>query len=620
MKFFVLRSLGIFVFSLWLAPANAACLCGSTCNLTLNGPITLTSDVSYTACETITIGSGITVGELTKLTLNAGLGVNLSPVFSAEKTSQLSVIINPDLACDGDSDSDGINQCMDCNDNDPAVYPGAPDIPDAAYIDNNCDGIDGDIDQAVFVSSLNGMDTNNCGLIDSPCLTIAKGIEQANLMSMPSVFVEEGSYNEVINLANGISIYGAFDGNWNRPASSDTIITGGLYNQDNSYTVFHARNVTSTLTDLVLIAPDASGVDFNGGRSSYGINAVDSALTLARLSIEQGDGADGSAGTAGTNASQPPPLAAFNGENAGFLNTYCNDSRRGAGGGKAINAACLSDTQGGDGGDGGLMDRDCSPFSGNSSATLGRIGNNADGNGGVGGSRGSTCKGSRPGAGTNGNSIDGLGGISGKNFGAIINNHWYALSGHSGSLGTHGTGGGGGGGSGGCDLGIDDFGAGGGGGGAGGCRAVSAGSGGIGGGGSFGIFSVGGSLNINDVNFIRGNGGKGGNGGAGALGQPGGLGGSGGLASSDTNPGGNGGNGERGGHSGGGGGGSGGNSFCVYTYLTAVSTSDYTCSGGFAGFGGSGGAGEVGNTLGYSGDNGVIDTISVCNTPQSCNN
>src|SRR4051812_41276471 len=53
----------------------------------------------------------------------------------------------------GDADSDGTPDGSDCQPLNPAVAPGKTDKPDLAFEDTNCDGIDGDIAHAVFVST-----------------------------------------------------------------------------------------------------------------------------------------------------------------------------------------------------------------------------------------------------------------------------------------------------------------------------------------------------------------------------------------------------------------------------------------------------------------------------------
>ena len=59
----------------------------------------------------------------------------------------------------------------DCDDGNGAIKPGVPDAPDALFRDDNCDGIDGDIARAAFVSPTAGANAGTCG-IKAPCATI----------------------------------------------------------------------------------------------------------------------------------------------------------------------------------------------------------------------------------------------------------------------------------------------------------------------------------------------------------------------------------------------------------------------------------------------------------------
>ena len=82
----------------------------------------------------------------------------------------------PDLDGDGipdsldsDADGDGFENDVDCNDLDAAFKPDAIDQPDADYVDLNCDGMDGDLSKAVWVSSVGGSDSAS-GAIDAPVM------------------------------------------------------------------------------------------------------------------------------------------------------------------------------------------------------------------------------------------------------------------------------------------------------------------------------------------------------------------------------------------------------------------------------------------------------------------
>src|SRR6266566_3717556 len=76
-----------------------------------------------------------------------------------------------------DDDHDGYPNSVDCAPEDPAVHPGAPDPPDQAFRDSNCDGIDGEASHAIFVSGV-GSDSNP-GTESQPKQTLAAGVAAA---------------------------------------------------------------------------------------------------------------------------------------------------------------------------------------------------------------------------------------------------------------------------------------------------------------------------------------------------------------------------------------------------------------------------------------------------------
>src|SRR5690606_8098872 len=99
--------------------------------------------------------------------------------------------------------------------------PSMTDNPDASYTDDNCDGIDGDLTRGIFVAGA-GADTGTCGLTyTTACKTSSHGIIRAATVSRPHVYVQSGTYNEVVTLVNGVSVYGGYDLNWQRDAYSD---------------------------------------------------------------------------------------------------------------------------------------------------------------------------------------------------------------------------------------------------------------------------------------------------------------------------------------------------------------------------------------------------------------
>jgi hypothetical protein len=491
-------------------------------------------------------------------------------VVYAEFTATFGVTLPPpseDLDGDGYTVADG-----DCDDTDPTIHPGAEDRPDAAFIDSNCDGIDGDESRSRFVAPA-GSDTETCGPRLNPCRTITKALQQAVAGGYRDVLVAGGDYPESVQLVNGVSIYGGYSADYSSrdPAthSSRVLGSGGMTVGSRAEpVVLLAGHLTVPLevAEMQFLGRHAIGSLNRVGRNTYTVLITDIApgvLTLARNVIVAGNGATGQPGTAGTAAAGSSAPAGGSGQNSAQFSTLCNSTSRGAGGTGAANSA--AGTEGGNGGAGGTMDTSCDIFGlpSNGQATAGLNGAHAPlfqlGAFGTGGNGGAPCA-----AGVHGMNgrvqHGGTGSAAGAGF--IMGGLWLAGAGNSGSTGSHGTGGGGGGGSGGCDSNPDSYGAGGGGGGAGGIAAPVPGTGGEGGGSSFAIFVLSAAPTLSDNTISRGAGGNGGGGGHGAAGQPGGLGGPGGAPTSGG-PGGTGGRGGDGGASGPGSGGSGGMSAAI---------------------------------------------------------
>ncbi len=559
-------------------------------------------------------------------TMHCGTGANDCVVCPTAMPAQ----VNMDASCDmgacglgcrmgfADADRNLANGC-ECE-----IGAGADD-PDGSFLDSDCDGIDGDRERGIFVSIASGVDNATCGLdLATPCRTITYGLGRGVIESRRDVFVQAGRYDEVVNLRDGVRIFGGYSDTWVRAArvtsGHRTEIAGSLDSRDMQFMTIRARDlaVGAMLENLYVLGPDAMGTTSEGGRSSYAIHASGSRVELVRVSVVAGAGADGAAGATGMDAISTGATSGMHGVGGSAAERYstaCDTSREG-GGTAGSNGTCAS--TGGSGGSGGSMDSDCGVFSLNLNARGGVAGTNAsDSTGSFGrlGGGGGLCAAGEPGTEgrvQNGAAGAGAAGTSGR----LVSGFWAGNLGSPGATGSGGTAGGGGGGAGGCDDGTDSRGGGGGGGGAGGCAARSGGGGGTPGGGSFGVFAVAGStIMASDCDVARGTGGRGGAGGVGGRGQSGGVGGDGGSASRGTDGGGRGGDGGHGGHGGGGGGGAGGSAFAYATAGGSSVMESCTESGGAGGTGGTGGASAPSAPAverdGNAGTMGVNGTMSV---------
>ena len=500
------------------------------------------------------------------------------------------------LAHGRDRDGDGYRSPADCAPGSGTIHPGATDLPDLAFVDRNCDGLDGDAAKAVFVAVAG--DDLFPGTRAKPKRHIKAALETAQALGRTAVLVAAGTYSESVSAVSGIGIYGAYDADWHRSAvlATSTLVTGAPQ-------ALLADGDTGVRLQLLSLAGVPIGLN---NESVYGIRAVNgSSLTLQAVLVSAasaGAGAPGSAGGPGLKG-----------------NDGANGADGGAGGTSAL--GCLGGTSaiavtgagaGSAGGDG-----------------LTIPGGGTIGLGGAGGSSGSCSVfssgngGNAPDAATAGGpgnpGAPGAGGVP--DSAATAGAAWVPRFGQDGQLGRPGGGGGAGGGGGGTASGTNIActdcsnltGGRGGGGGAGGSGGQD-GTGGSGGGGSFGIYLWNSTVTATGGSIAAGNGGDGGAGGAGGVGGDSGLGGVGqggqfrsnACASRSAGDGAPGKSGGKGGDGGAGGGGAGGPSVGVFR----AGASTFSSSGGTAikfgtpGAGGTSPAGGASN--GAAGPSGAV--------------
>ncbi len=479
-----------------------------------------------------------------------------------------------------DTDGDGTPDMDDCAPKDAAVHPGAADEPDLAFVDSNCDAIDGTETDAIFVSP-DGLDTNP-GTKTKPVREIATAVSAAVSTRRRYVLVAFGTYKRV-ELASGISIYGGYDAtSWQRrdrflgelpriEGSPDGVLAAGA-------------------KDVVLQHLEISGSSGAGERSAYGIRAISGAsLTLQRVAIIAGDGATGTPGATGATGTS----GGAGGAGSVGLCDVGGEDVPGGSSGQSPAARHI----GGRGGDGGQSNAGRVGAPGGVGAT--GVGDKAPG--GAGGDAGNPGKPGGKGArGENGAS--GTAGAGGTSSPQLTGAFWLGRKGAAGRTGKPGNGGGGGGGGGGQTGAFVTDGTGnGGGGGGGGGNGGTGGAGGNAAGGSFGLWLIDSTIVVGASSIEAGAGGAGGRGGDGGFGGVGGAGGNGGTrCTSEVGAGGSGGFGGAGGRGGGGGGGAGGPSIGIFKIGASTVTvqGDSKISIGNPGQGGAGGRSGPGSTGG----------------------
>lgn len=384
-------------------------------------------------------------------------------------------------------------------------------------------GIEGDTD----AGEAGAESVNGDGSMARPYATIAQAL--ANLGGKTRVYVCNGSYGEQVRLTTAVSVYGglacAGDAGgrvWSYAGESAQVTPPS---PGYALTVEGVDAGSVTLEDLSFTAPSAT----TQGTSSIAALVTSSVVTLRRVTLSAGNGADGEAGADGTQTPNYVGGAAPDGGTQVSPGPPGSGTLRISGGGGGVTQCLVFGASAG--GDGGLG---CD--AGPGSPGLGAPGTatpeppvTVPGRDGLpggtledGGADASAVADNDPGA-------DGLAGDGGvapaaQDYGTLSPSGWMPSSGGNGDPGNPGQGG-----AGATDplygmCGTSTESIGGGGGGAGGCGGTGGQAGG-GGGGSIALVSIASTVALTSCTVVTADGGNGGAGGAGQDGQAGGSGG-----------------------------------------------------------------------------------------------
>jgi hypothetical protein len=531
-------------------------------------------------------------------------------------------------------------ECQKLADDDPpdeGPYP----APGQATVDANCDGVDGVIGKALFVSAAAA--AGGDGSMAHPYRTIAEALAAFPGSGRQYVLVAEGTYRENVTLAAGVQLFGGYSGSFRaRDVVLHTSVIEGQApggSMSGARGAVHAEGIAAASPRTVVSGFTILGANLatatpqgEDGAATVAVYVKDcgSGVTFSDNAIVAGRGGEGGRGATGGRGYGRQTSAVLDGApglDDGRLPAPCQNLSH-AGGAGGVNPTCGASAAPG----AGVV---CPAFD----WTPPKIGAQQEyvsptGGNGAGGydlsfddKSGPSCshmtQGTFPGTLSNHNGEDGAAGATGPDgaggagcaspHGSIAGGVWVPGAGAQGGVvGANGVPGGGGGAGGGVAAFLTgcgtsgccpsfEYGATGGGGGAGACGG-GGGRAGRSGGASIAVLVVftapPASLPRITANRVQRNfGGDGGEGGFGGLGGVGGAGGAGGLQKNWSGSyGGKGGDGGDGGSGGGGGGGCGGPSFGLLAFnadATALAagnafvTDDAAATGGLHGEGGS---------------------------------
>ncbi|MCB9797746.1 MAG: putative metal-binding motif-containing protein [Alphaproteobacteria bacterium] len=270
-----------------------------------------------------------------------------------------------DLDLDGFIDSDceaytGSLPVGDCDDADPSVNPDALDSPDLDYIDENCDGVDGDVLDAIFLDPVSGSDGWD-GLSTSTAVrTLDEAYRKAAAQGRAWVLIADGEPTLTTSFQEGVSLAGGYDAGagWSRSSrilplfdvgSSGVVLSGWRADTEWQQLAIDADAATSTGgSSIALTLYDCTGfvlqgVEINAGTGRDG--AAGATGADGNDGSDGGDGVDGCEDSSGLCDSCGRPAAGV----SGAAGSGCSGNAGGAGGrpGKGTSTGSTGSTGGG---------------------------------------------------------------------------------------------------------------------------------------------------------------------------------------------------------------------------------------------------------------------------------
>ena len=113
---------------------------------------------------------------------------------------------------------------------DPNCVPSGVDVPDEAFLDSDCDGIDGEANAGIFVDPAAGND-QALGTAEAPMRTLGAALQRAQGAGKTVLFLSPGPFNESeLTLGHSVELYGSYagrEGGWRRDRAFTTHLDGG---------------------------------------------------------------------------------------------------------------------------------------------------------------------------------------------------------------------------------------------------------------------------------------------------------------------------------------------------------------------------------------------------------